>query len=74
MSKIHYELYQITPDVSGKGLFYFTECGNKMYSTGNDPLTYNGKLCPKCLNEGKVKMLILAGTPKAKELLKLRGF
>lgn len=50
------ETYQTTPSKNGKGTFFFTDCGNQMYSVG-DEFTYHKKLCPKCW-----KTLLLRGT------------
>ena len=41
------ETYQVSPATNGYGNFYFTDCGNRMYSVRND-MAYHGKLCPKC--------------------------
>ena len=41
------ESYQATPEKHGRGTFYFTDCGNRMYSVKDD-MAYHGKLCPKC--------------------------
>lgn len=56
------EIYQTSPDQHGNGMFFFTECGNLMYSVSNDPMTYHGKLCPKCAAEGEQVTLYIAGS------------
>lgn len=50
------ETYQTTPSKNGKGTFFFTDCGNQMYSV-KDEYAYNKKICPKC-----GKTLLLRGT------------
>lgn len=41
------ETYQITPAKNDTGTFYFTDCGNRMYSVKGN-MAYHGKICPKC--------------------------
>ena len=41
------ESYQTTPAKYRRGTYYFTDCGNRMYSV-RDEMAYHGKLCPKC--------------------------
>ena len=43
------ETYQWCP-AKGKnnGVFFFTDCGNRMYYAFNNPEKYHGCLCPKC--------------------------
>lgn len=41
------ESYQATPEKHGRGTFYFTDCGNQMYSVKDD-MAYHRKECPKC--------------------------
>lgn len=53
------ETYRTTQSKDGKGTFYYTDCGNRMYSI-NDEFSYDKKLCPKC---GKI--LLLRGTSYA---------
>ena len=55
------ETYQVTPSVNGQGTFFFTDCGNRMYSVNNWE-TYHGYICPKC---GKV--LYIRGSKEANE-------
>lgn len=50
------ETYQTTPSKNGKGTFFFTDCGNTMYSV-NDAYAYHKKLCPNCH-----KTLLMRGT------------
>ena len=56
------ETYQATPSVNGQGTFFFTDCGNRMYSIRNDYETYHGCICPKC-----GKTLYIRGSKEAKE-------
>lgn len=55
------ETYQATPSVSGQGTFFFTDCGNRMYSVKND-WAYHGCICPKC-----GKTLYIRGSKEANE-------
>lgn len=50
------ETYQFASEANGKGTFYYTDCGNRMYSVCG-PDAYHKKICPKC---GKV--LLMRGT------------
>lgn len=52
------EYYVAVPEVNGKGTFFFTECGNCMYSV-NDENAYQGRLCPKCFWKGKNRTLYM---------------
>lgn len=61
------ETYQATPEAHGNGTFFFTDCGNRMYSVNNDPMAYHGKLCPKCFWEGKSVTLYIRGSEEANE-------
>ena len=55
--------YQYVEEVHGDGMFFYTGCcGNRMYSVNNNPMTYHGKLCPKCFWKGKSVTLYLRGT------------
>jgi hypothetical protein len=56
------ETYQTTPSVDGQGTFFFTDCGNRMYSVRNDLETYHGCICPKC-----GKTLYIRGSKEANE-------
>lgn len=62
-----YETYRTTPSVNGKGTFFFTDCGNRMYSV-NDAMAYHGRLCPKCFYNGKHVTLYMRGTDEANNL------
>lgn len=62
------ETYRYSPEKNGKGTFFYTDCGNVMYSV-NDHITYHGKLCPKCFWQGKLVTLYIRGSEEAKELL-----
>ncbi len=58
--------YQYLPEIHGCGMFFYTDCcHNQMYSVNNDPLTYHGKLCPKCFWENRLVTLYLRGTEEA---------
>ena len=64
-----YETYQTTTEKHGNGYFFFTDCGNRMYSVKNDPMAYHGKLCPKCMCEGKQVTLYMRGTEEANKVM-----
>lgn len=55
------ETYQITPAKNDTGTFYFTDCGNRMYSVKGN-MAYHGKICPKC-----GKTLYIRGSKEAFE-------
>lgn len=61
------ETYQTTPEKNGKGTFFFTDCGNRMYYIGNDPMKYHGCLCPACFYKGKQVTLYIRGSKEANE-------
>lgn len=61
-----HETYQTTPSKDGHGTFYFTDCGNRMYSVRSD-MAYHGKMCPKC-----GKTLYIRGSKEANELWEKR--
>ncbi len=75
MANVEYELYQVRPAVGDDGMFYYTECGNRIYHTGNDPMLYHNKICPKCMYEkpDHEVVLIFAGSPYADKIRKERG-
>lgn len=55
--------YRYLPENSGRGMFFYTDCcENRMYSVNRDPMTYHGKLCPKCFWNNKLVTLYLRGT------------
>lgn len=58
------ETYRVTPEKHGKGTFYFTDCGNSMYSV-RDEMAYHGCSCPKC-----GRTLYIRGSEEANEILK----
>lgn len=60
------ETYQITPAKNGKGTFFYTDCGNRMYSI-NDEMAYHGKLCPACFLKSKYVTLYIRGSKEANE-------
>lgn len=66
------ETYQTTPEKNGKGIFFFTDCGNRMYYVDNDPMKYHGCLCPKCLYQGKQVTLYIRGSKEANEYFRKR--
>lgn len=59
------ETYQVTPEENGNGFFFFTDCGNRMYSTRGE-MAYHGFLCPKCFWKGKNVTLYIRGSEQAK--------
>lgn len=61
--------YQTTPEVHGKGTFYFTDCGHRMYSV-KGPTAYHGCLCPGCLFKGVQTTLYIRGSEEANEYWK----
>lgn len=63
------ETYATTPEKHGNGFYFFTDCGNRMYSIINDPMIYHGKLCPKCFWKGKDVTLYMRGTPEADKII-----
>lgn len=65
------ETYQATEEKHGKGTFFYTDCGNVMYSI-NGKTAYHGKLCPKCFWEGKQVTLYIRGSKEANEHWKQR--
>ena len=68
MSKTYQiETYQAVSEVNGDGTFFFTDCGNRMYSVRNDDKLYHGCECPKC-----GKTLFMRGTKEANEYQRLR--
>lgn len=68
-----YATYQTTPEIHGRGMFFFTDCcGNRMYSVNNDEMFYHAKLCPGCMVKGKFVTLFLRGTEEANEVMRKR--
>lgn len=63
------ETYQITKEKHGNGIFFFTDCGNRIYHISNDPMKYHGCLCPACLYKGKRVTLYIRNSKEANELL-----
>lgn len=61
------ETYQVTKNKNGDGTFFFTDCGNQMYSVKNDDMAYHGCFCPKCLSKGKQVILYIRGSKEANE-------
>lgn len=66
------ETYRYIEAVNGNGMFFYTDCGNQMYSVDVNPMKYHGFLCPKCLMMGKMTTLFLRGTNEAIEVLNRR--
>lgn len=58
------ETYRCTAEAHGRGTFFFTDCGNRMYSVNNDWNFYHGKLCPKCW-----RTLYIRGSAEAKKII-----
>ena len=65
MEKPDTETYCCTAEKNGRGTFFFTDCGNQMYSVSNDWKEYHEKLCPRC---GRV--LYLRGTDEANKIVR----
>ena len=43
-----FETYRVSPSTGKEGgTFYFTDCGNRMYSLRGE-MAYHRKICPKC--------------------------
>lgn len=55
------ETYQTTPSKNNNGTYFFTDCGNRMYSVKGGT-AYHGKICPKC-----GKTLYIRGSKEAFE-------
>ena len=62
------ETYRVTPEANGNGTYFFTDCGNRMYSVG-DEMAYHGCLCPACFYRGKQVTLYIRGSKEANEYL-----
>lgn len=62
------ETYTYTPEANGNGTFFFTDCGNRMYSV-RDEMAYHGCLCPACFYIGKQVTLYIRGSKEANEYL-----
>ena len=60
------ETYTVTPEANGNGTYFFTDCGNRMYSV-RDEMAYHGCLCPGCLYRGKQVTLYIRGSKEASE-------
>lgn len=60
------ETYQTTPETNGNGTYFFTDCGNRMYSV-RDEMAYHGCLCTACLYRGKQVILYIRGSKEANE-------
>lgn len=60
------ETYQTTPESNGNGTYFFTDCGNRMYSV-RDEMAYHGCLCPACLVKGIQRTLYIRGSKEANE-------
>lgn len=63
------ETYRVLPEENGHGTFFFTDCGNRMYSN-RDEMAYHGCLCPKCFMKGKYVTLYIRGSKEANEYWK----
>lgn len=54
------ETYAFTPEANGNGTYFFTDCGNRMYSV-RDEMAYHGCLCPACfIEENKLLYIFVA--------------
>ena len=60
------ETYTYTPEANGNGTYFFTDCGNRMYSV-MDEMAYHGCLCPACFYRGKQVTLYIRGSKEANE-------
>lgn len=70
-----YATYRAFNEMHMKGTFFVTHCCRHiMYSVSNDYMAHHGKLCPKCLRNGKQVTLFLQGTDEANEVMKERGW
>lgn len=58
--------YQTTPEIKGRGMYFFTDCGHRMYSV-KDEMAYHGYLCPGCLYKGVQTTLYMRGSKEANE-------
>lgn len=56
--------YQVVPEKHGKGTFFFTDCGHKMYSVKNE-MAYHGCFCPACFNNNIKRVLYIRGSKEA---------
>ncbi len=56
------ETYMVRSSIGGRksGSYIATQCGNLIY-TINDPMDFNGVLCPKCFYKGKHVTLVYKG-------------
>lgn len=57
--------YQATPEVHGKGYYFYTSCGHELYSV-KDEMAYHGCLCPACFAHGRETVLYMHGSKEAK--------
>ena len=58
--------YQTTPEKHGRGTYFFTDCGHRMYSVKDD-MAYHGCLCPGCMWKGIQRTLYIRGSKEANE-------
>lgn len=66
------ETYTVREAKYGNGTFYYTDCGNRMYSI-RGKLAYHRKLCPKCFMKGKYVTLYARGSKEAREYWDKKG-
>lgn len=66
------ETYHVLEEMHDNGMFFYTDCGNRMYSVNNDPMFYHGKLCPRCFWEGKMVTLYIRGSDEANKIMEER--
>ena len=60
--------YQTTPSKNGKGTFYFTDCGHRMYSVMG-PEAYHGCICPGCRYNNIDTILYIRGSEEANRIM-----
>ena len=68
---MNYETYQTTPSKNGKGTFYFTDCGHRMYSV-KGPEAYHGCICPGCRCKNINTVLYIRGSEEANKIIEER--
>lgn len=66
-----YATYKTTPSKNGKGTFYFTDCGHRLFSV-RGPDTYHGRLCPACLDLKGVETTLYIRRSKEANHIKIK--
>lgn len=69
MRQMNYATYQYTPEVNGKGTFYYPDCCKYWIYSVKGPEAYHGCLCPKCFYKGKLTTLYMRGTDEANSIV-----